>query len=172
MAARERGWSLSPKCRATRSQYGRYVVEGITARLQVYLTDGRSLGEQYLSPLQTRGDADRNVLHAAACDRTNVQLLLDAEEQNRQFDELVITALRSHVSHHSFLVNSARAFHYSDIFYAYETCLQALLSEVAGRIRDCRPMYHSDVETQLGAYESTIQQVVHSILTSPDPSLE
>lgn len=44
--------------------------------------------------------------------------------------------------------------------------------KVARDICYCGAVYHSELDTQLGAYESTIQQGVHSTLASLKHSLE
>lgn len=46
------------------------------------------------------------------------------------------------------------------------------MSKVAGPTRDCGVVYHADVDPKLGAYESTLQRGVHSMLQSLDHSLE
>lgn len=60
----------------------------------------------------------------------------------------------------------------SDMRNGYERCSRSLLSEVAEQNCACGSLYHSEVDTQLRAYESTIRQRVPSILASLDHSLE
>lgn len=45
----------------------------------------------------------------------------------------------------------------------YKLCRPSILAQVAGRAHDCCVVYHSDVNTQLGVYQSTAQCSVHSI---------
>lgn len=122
--------------------------------------------------LETRADVYRDVIHASIRDCNRVPLVLDADRQKHQRTECLITDLRRCVIHHSSLVDSAKTSLHSDTRHAHETCLPSLLSEVSWRIRDCDAVYHSDIDTQLGAYESIIQQGVHFILASLDHSLE
>lgn len=56
--------------------------------------------------------------------------------------------------------------------HAYETCLRLIFPDGAVRKRDCSAVFHSDIDAQLGAYEFTIQQSLHSILAHFDHSLE
>lgn len=54
----------------------------------------------------------------------------------------------------------------------YKSCLWSILSHVSGHVRHCGALYHSEVDSQLGAYESTVQQSRYSILACLDWSLE
>lgn len=107
------------------------------------------------------------MLPAAVRDGTCVQLLLDAKQQKCQGAESAITDFRRWVGRHSSLVDSASASLHSNMPHALKTCLQSLLSKVARRICRCEAEYQSDVDTQLGTYDSTIQHGVSSILATP-----
>lgn len=136
------------------------------------LADARVQIERELVTLQRRNGAEMDMPLAAVRDRTRLQLFLDAERQKCQRVERTITSLRTHVRYHSTLVDIARDGLHSGMRHGYESCLQSILAQVAGRIWDCGAAYHSDVDTQLGAYESTVLRIVHSILASLDRSLE
>lgn len=112
------------------------------------------------------------MLHAAVMDRTRLQMLLDAELQKRQSAERTIAGLRMRVSDHSTLVDTVREHIHSTMPCGYESCLQFISAQVAGRMHHCGVVYHSDVDTQLRAYGSTVQNDVHSILANLDRSLE
>lgn len=58
---------------------------------------------------RARAESDRNMLHAAAGDRTSVQLLLDDERQKRQSVARILTDLRRRVNHRSSLIASVRS---------------------------------------------------------------
>lgn len=60
--------------------------------------------------------------HAAARDRTCVQLLLDAERQKRQNVQRVITDLRRGVSHHSSSASSVKFSLHTYTLHAYDLC--------------------------------------------------
>lgn len=137
---------------------------GVMARLQGELANSREQGEHHLSALQTGSNSDQDMLHSSVRDLTHVELLMDAERQKRRNIKRLIADWRGHISHHSSLVDCERTSLHSDMHHAYETCLRSLLSEVAESIRDCGTEYDSDVDTQLKAYESSIQQRIDSIL--------
>lgn len=145
---------------------------GVFARLQGELAEACAQDMHDLSALQARDDADRVSLHAAACDRTHVQLWLYAERQRHRNDGRVITDLWRCVSRHPSLVHSARVSLHSDRRHVYETCLRLLSSDIAKSTRQCGAVYHSDLHTQPGAYACTVKQGVHSIQVSLDHSLE
>lgn len=73
--------------------------------------------------MQIQADADYDMLFAAVCNRTSVQLLLDAEQQKHQNVERVITDLRRCVRHNSRLVDLAKASLHFEMPHGYEECL-------------------------------------------------
>lgn len=121
----------------------------VVSCFQQELGNAHTHGERDLSALQTRARADQDMLYAAGRDLICVQLFLDAERQKRQNVMRIITDLERRASHHSSLLCSASASLHSDMWHACEACSRSLWSEVAGCIRDCGSVYHSDVDTQL-----------------------
>lgn len=139
-------------------------LRGVDARLQGGLVDARAQDKHDLWALQTKANADWDILQATARDRTRVQTFLDAKREKSLYVELLITNSRRRVSHDSSLVDSTSASLHSHMPHAYATCSQSPLSEIAGRNSDYCAVYPSEVGTQLGAYDYTIKRGVQSML--------
>lgn len=156
----------------TQSQFYGYVIEGRRAHLQEGACQCSRIGKALFILVADPRMADGEMLHTAAGYPTRVLLLLDAERQKNQNAERFKTVSRGRLSQHSSLVASARLSLQFDMRNVNETGLRSLMSGVAGRIRHCGTVYHSDWDTPLGTYKSALQQGVHSILESLYHSLE
>lgn len=67
-----------------------------------------------------------------------------------------IPYLQTRVSDHSALFDIKGEGFYGTLRHSYRSCFPSILLHVAGQIPDCRTLYHSGVDTQLGLYDSTL----------------
>lgn len=70
------------------------------------------------------------------------------------------------------LIDRERKYFHSAMRSWYESWLRSILEKVAAHVCNCGVVYHSDADMQRGAYESTVQRSVKSLLVSLGRSLE
>lgn len=124
--------------------------EAVT-HLKEELSDARAQSELELAMLQKRADADRDMLHAVVRDRSLLELLLSAEQMKCQSVERIITSLQTRIGYHLTLFNTLKEDLRSAMRCAYGSSVHSILAQVVRLIRTCDAVYHSDMDTSLGA---------------------
>lgn len=99
-------------------------LRGVVARFPGKFANAPEQGEHDSAAPQTLANADQDMLHAALWECTRVQSLLEAERQERQTVERLITRVLKLVGLNSSLVDSAGPYAHSDMHHVHEMCLR------------------------------------------------